>query len=171
MRKSNYIVLALLLVASFVVTYLWLFQGYQLTDTIFTGVVPLVLWWIAIAVVAIVLAASDRKHLVESRTVYVGEGSLFSPTDGLVKTGTAPLAKQVEGIVGGIRHGSRGKQFPGEDAFTPRLVVRTTDYQGKPGSEPAVWRGEVVEASRDGEGQRWSFDGERELQSILAARC
>lgn len=168
MKKSNWTILTVLFVASLVYTYLWLVGGYHLTDFLVIDAGPLILWWIALVVVTALFVRSDRKHLVESRTVYVGSDQLFNPTKGLVAKTQAPLFEQVDGIVAGIKHSSKGQAFPEEDAFVPELVVRTTEFKAGQGT-PVVWKGEVVEASKASQGASWAFNSPSELDTILQA--
>ena len=168
MKKSNVAILVALFVASIVHTYLWLVGGYHLTDYIVIDAGPLILWWIALVVVSILFVVSDRRHLIESRTVYIGGGKLYNPTKGLVDATPAPLSNQVARTIADIKHSSRGQAFPEADAFAPELIVRTTDYKQAAG-EPAVWKGEIVEASQNGRGNRWTFANAQELDTLLQA--
>ena len=94
MKKNNMAILAALFVASIVYTYLWLVGGYHLTDYIVVDAGPLILWWIALVVVSVLFVVSDRRHLIESRTVYIGGGKLYNPTKGLVDATPAPLTNR-----------------------------------------------------------------------------
>lgn len=178
MKKSNIIVLAVAAAVSVFLLALWFILGFNHVDSPVDPLVTLV-WWIVIVAAVLIINKVESTRRERIRSVYVGEGQLFNSELGLVSAqpGTS-LVGNVASIVENLDYGFGKQDFPEEDQFTPRLLVRTTEYkrdyeeeqgqdqQGRSRTRQRVtWKGEVVFPK--GAGSR-EFNSPEELHAILA---
>ena len=174
MKKSNIIVLAVAAAVSVFLLALWFILGFNHVDSPVDPLVTLV-WWIVIVAAVLVINKVESTRRERIRSVYVGEGQLFNPELGLVSAqpGTS-LVGNVASIVESLDYGFDKQDFPEEDQFTPRLLVRTTEYkreydssdeQSRDRQQRLTWKGEVVFPK--GAGSR-EFNSPEELHAILA---
>ena len=175
MKKSNIIVLAVAAAVSVFLLALWFILGFNHVDSPVDPLVTLV-WWIVIVAAVLVINKVESTRRERIRSVYVGEGQLFNPELGLVSAqpGTS-LVGNVASIVESLDYGFDKQDFPEEDQFTPRLLVRTTEYkreydssdeQSRDRQQRLTWKGEVVFPPK-GAGSR-EFNSPEELHAILA---
>ena len=174
MKKSNIIVLAVAAAVSVFLLVLWFVLGFNHIDSPVDPLVTLV-WWIVIVAAVLIINKVEGTRRQRIRSVYVGEGQLFNPELGLVSAqpGTS-LVGNVASIVESLDYGFDKQDFPEEDQFTPRLLVRTTEYkreydssdeQSRDCQQRLTWKGEVVFPK--GAGTR-EFNSPEELHAILA---
>ena len=174
MKKSNIIVLAVAAAVSVFLLALWFILGFNHVDSPVDPLVTLV-WWIVIVAAVLIINKVESTRRQRIRSVYVGEGQLFNSELGLVSAqpGTS-LVGNVASIVESLDYGFDKQDFPEEDQFTPRLLVRTTEYkreydssneQSRDRQQRLTWKGEVVFPK--GAGSR-EFNSPEELHAILA---
>lgn len=174
MKKSNIIVLAVAAAVSVFLLALWFILGFNHVDSPVDPLVTLV-WWIVIVAAVLIINKVESTRRERIRSVYVGEGQLFNSELGLVSAqpGTS-LVGNVASIVESLDYGFDKQDFPEEDQFTPRLLVRTTEYkreydssdeQSRDRQQRLTWKGEVV--FPEGAGSR-EFNSPEELHAILA---
>lgn len=174
MKKSNIIVLAVAAAVSVFLLALWFILGFNHVDSPVDPLVTLV-WWIVIVAAVLVINKVESTRRERIRSVYVGEGQLFNPELGLVSAqpGTS-LVGNVASIVENLDYGFGKQDFPEEDQFTPRLLVRTTEYkreydssdeQSRDRQQRLTWKGEVVFPKGAGSCE---FNSPEELHAILA---
>lgn len=174
MKKSNIIVLAVAAAVSVFLLALWFILGFNHVDSPVDPLVTLV-WWIVIVAAVLIINKVESARRQRIRSVYVGEGQLFNSELGLVSAqpGTS-LVGNVASIVESLDYGFDKQDFPEEDQFTPRLLVRTTEYkreydssdeQSRDRQQRLTWKGEVVFPK--GAGSR-EFNSPEELHAILA---
>lgn len=177
MKKSNIIVLAVAAAVSVFLLALWFILGFNHVDSPVDPLVTLV-WWVVIVAAVLIINKVESTRRQRIRSVYVGEGQLFNSELGLVSAqpGTS-LVGNVASIVENLDYGFGKQDFPEEDQFTPRLLVRTIEYKREYDSDKeqqsyergqqqrVTWKGEVVFPK--GAGSR-EFNSPEELHAILA---
>lgn len=175
MKKSNIVVLTIAAVVSVFLLGLWFFLGFNQVDSPLDLVVS-VIWWVAIVVSVLAISKVESNRRQKIRSVYVGDGQLFNSERGLVAaTPGMPLLDSVQKIVENLDYGFEMQDFPAKDKFTPRLLVRTTQYKNQGSDEASqsqgrsqgevTWEGEVLFPNSS---RARKFTSPEELQSLLS---
>lgn len=77
MRKSNWIIAAILLVASLVFLWLWQALEFNLVDNPIDVVVTAV-WWVVIIAGCLVIHWAEKKRQERIRTVFLAPGLVYN---------------------------------------------------------------------------------------------
>lgn len=107
MRKSNWIILAILAVAAGFFLWLWYYLGFNFVDDPFDLVLA-VAWWAVVLVLVFGIRAAESKRRCRVRTAYLAPGILFNSEAGYVnlsafKEGTT-LADALEYTLAGLTY-------------------------------------------------------------------
>lgn len=164
MRKSNWLVAAIAVVAAAVLLWVWFALGFNHVDDPLDLVVAIV-WWAVVAAVIGAIVWAENKRREKMRTAFVGQGIIYNPESGLV------VPDRGESELSALERTLAGMAFPDEVAglderMTPefRWVVRSRKFD-KNGD---VWEGEVASA-RDPKAEPQPFSGREELAQLIGA--
>lgn len=129
MKRSNWIVLAILVLISAFLLWLWYYLGFNKVDNPFDLVLSII-WWIGVAVIVWLVYRSEKKRQEQIRTIYVSPTSLFNSERGVVECpDPAQRVTLMEDILGNLRYNFHREDMPSKDEFDFRYVVRTEDYK------------------------------------------
>lgn len=134
MRKSNYIVLAVLAVLAALLLALWYILGFSEIDSPLDLAVAIV-WWVVIVAVAFAIAWFEERRRREIRTIYVSPTALFNCERGMVGLKDVDDVAAMQNILEGLEYGFDKKELPTQKKFDYRYVVQTDEF--KAGEEEA----------------------------------
>lgn len=181
MKKSNVILIVVLLVISIFLLWLWYFLGFNHIDSPLDLILSII-WWVVAAVVigAILKVESSRRRRV--RTLFFGtQGAvrkLFNSEAGeLVYSDDGQLLQLMEHVLDGLKYNFDRQDYPGpkeqessktnvqkvgvtEDGFEVAAVIVTKKYKED------VWEGEVIETKTK---TKTEFDTKEALGELLNA--
>lgn len=164
MRKSNWLVATLAVVASAALLWAWFALGFNRVDDPLDLVVA-VSWWVVVAAVVGAILWAENKRREKMRLAFVGEGIIYNPESGMV------MADQGETELAALERTLAGMTFPDEVAPLDsrarpafRWVVRSEKFK----DNGNVWEGEVL-AAHDPQAQAVRFHGREELAALIAA--
>ena len=178
MRKSNWIVFALLIVISAFLLYLWYALNFNRIDSPLDLVLSIV-WWLIVAGAVALIWNRENARRRAVRTCYVAPTKLFNNELGLMDLAPGEdAAKRIETALDSLDYSFHVEDFPGEEdekgdrskAVNFVYVVRSEKFAGarKEGSdEEPEWQGEVAVVSRPNDEPK-RFSGFSELQAILS---
>ena len=147
MKKSNLIVLGILLVASLFLLWLWWYLGFSRVDTP-ADVLISVAWWIIISAVAFGIFRMEERRREQMRTVYVSPTALFNCESGIVECrNVSQRVELAEEIMKNMKYGMDFQDMPDPSEFAYTYIIRTHDYQNA-----EHWHGTVVKVDRSGKG-------------------
>ena len=185
MKKSNWILFAILIVASAFLVWLWYFLGFNRVDSPLDLVLS-VIWWIAIVVLVSLIVRAEKRRREEIRTIYLASGGLFNSEAGFVSFDEfSASVDAMEKVLDGLEYDFHSVDMPDEDKFQPDFVIRTTEFKedskdedggkskvsSQDGDEKddSVWKGTVIRIHRDGrDNESHDFDGRTALETLLA---
>lgn len=84
MRKSNWIIAAVLLLASVAFLWIWHALQFDLVDNPLDIVVTVV-WWVVIAAACVAIHWAEKKRQERIRTIFVAPGLLYNSEMGVVR--------------------------------------------------------------------------------------
>ena len=162
MKKTNWIILALALVVSLFLLWLWYFLRFNLVDNPLDLVLSII-WWCLIAVAIVVFTRLEKKRQERVRTAYVAPLGIFNAESGLseLEAGASKTAL-IEEILQGLKYNFHHEKLPEEREARFVYIVHSKKYKDD-GDE---WEGDVVVVSRPDDDPR-EFKSREELAAIL----
>ena len=144
MKKTNWIIAAILVVASIFFLALWYFLGFNLVDDPLDLVLTII-WWAVVIVACVTIHVAEKKRQERMRTAYLGQGVLFNPEAGLVNTSQAPSqVDALQNILENMEYPMSLKDFPNLEALSLDFIVRTTKFEAQvKGDTRPTWEGDV----------------------------
>ena len=162
MRKSNFIVLALGLLASIFLLWLWWYLGFAKVDTP-ADVLVTVAWWLVIGLMWYGISRMEQRRRKQMRTVYISPSALFNCESGLIEcTNISQRVDIIEEILKSMRYGFEFQDMPERPEFDCSYIVRTDEYK-----DAQNWKGSVVRVNRSGESVEKQFDSRASLAAAL----
>lgn len=156
MRKSNYIVLAVLAVAAALLLALWYILGFSKIDSPL-DLVSAIVWWVVIVAVAFTIARLEEKRRREIRTIYVSPTALFNCERGMVGLRDVDGVAAMQNILEGLEYGFDKKELPTQKKFDYRYVVQTDEFKAGEDEVYGLRKATAEERERAG------VSGEQEL--------
>ena len=169
MKKSNWIILGIAVLASVFLLWLWYFLKFNLIDDPLDLVLSIV-WWAVVVIAVVGITWAEKRRQERIRTSYVAKGAVFNPEAGIVRVvpGTTATAT-VERILGNLTYSFDRQDPPEKTDLAFDYVVRTSKYKepaaGSEANEPE-WEGEVARANRPNEDPT-PFASREELRAII----
>lgn len=162
MRKSNWLVAAIAVVAAAALLWAWFALGFNHVDSPLDLVVA-ILWWVVVAAVIGAIMWAENKRRARMRLAFVGDGVVYNPESGVV------VPDQGENELALLQRTLAGMTFPDEIAGLDernrpafRWVVRSNKFD----QNGDVWEGEVVSA-RDPQAEAKPFASREDLAVLI----
>lgn len=167
MKKSNVIVVALIVLVSAFLLFLWAYMGFYRVDTPLDLVLSIV-WWAVLALAIAVIVKSEKTRRARIRRMYVGADALFNSEAGLVPyAGADQIAIAMGGILDNLEYGFKREDLPEADEFSAAYLVKTDTYKDR----GDTWKGTIVVPAPDDSSQdeERPFEDQDELLAELVA--
>lgn len=162
MRKSNVLIISILVVASVAFLWLWNYLQFNLVHNL--DLVITIIWWVVIAALCVAIHRVEQKRRERMRTVFVSNGVLYNSEAGVVRIDTADPQSYVRAIcklLNNLNYGTHAKV----DSNQPRLRFSYIIHSPKFSDNGKVWEGDVVRVA--GSGRPIDFKNSQELLRIL----
>lgn len=170
MKKSNFVVFAIALLASIGLLALWYYLGFYRIDSPFDLALSIA-WWLGIALLVAGIVYVERRRQRQIRTIYVSPTALYNSEQGIVALHDTTTMAAMRGILEELEYSFKKEDLPDQKTFDYRFVVQTDEYKEgdeEKGEEP-TWKGTVTKIDRENGNVETSFEDEQELQNALAA--
>ena len=164
MRKSNWIVVAVIVALSALLLWAWFALGFHHVDAPL-DMIATAAWWVVLALVIYLILWSERKRREKMLTAFVGRGVVYNPETGAIRTrdGETEVALLAQ-ILSGLKFSDDIVDLQSNSRATFRWVVRTSKFD----EDGAVWEGEVLSV-RDPNAAPVPFQNREALAELLAA--
>lgn len=161
MRKSNWIIAAILLVASLVFLWLWQALQFNLVDSPLDVTVT-VIWWVVIAAACVAIHLAEKKRQERIRTVFLAPGLVYNCEAGVLRLepGTSSV-DAIRKVLAGLTYSFDLAELPANSRVRFQQIVRTERFA----DDGRMWEGEVVEVRRPDAPH--PFHSQQELVSLL----
>lgn len=161
MRKSNWIIAAVLLLASIAFLWIWHALQFDLVDNPLDIVVTVV-WWVVIAAACVAIHWAEKKRQERIRTIFVAPGLIYNSEMGVIRLGSdAELIDALQSVLTNLTYGFDLASLPENSRVRFKQIVRSSRF----GQAGDVWEGEVVEVARPD--RPVPFRSRQELLSIV----
>ena len=139
-RKSNVIIIAILMVASIAFLWLWNYLGFHLIDM--RDLVITILWWIITIGLCIAIHIAEKRRRERIRTIFISDGVLYNPEVGVVRL----ESNDPQAYVDGMRELLDNLNYDpnvSPDASQKRLRFSYIVHSPKFSDEGRVWEGDL----------------------------
>ena len=144
MRKSNWIIAAVLLLASVAFLWIWHALQFDLVDNPLDIVVTVV-WWVVIAAACVAIHWAEKKRQERIRTIFVAPGLLYNSEMGVVRLSPDDeVVDALQAILSNLTYGFELAELPANSRVRFQRIVHSSKF----GDAGATWEGDVVEVSR-----------------------
>lgn len=164
MRKSNVIIIAILMVASIAFLWLWNYLGFHLIDG--RDLIITILWWVITLGLCIAIHHAEMKRRERIRTMFISDGVLYNSEAGIIRIDS----NDVQSYVNGMRQVLDNLDYDNNvhpDSSQKRLRFSYIVHSPKFSQNGDVWRGDVVRIGSSND--PIPFDNAQELSRILTA--
>lgn len=163
MRKSNILIVAILVVASIFFLWLWNYLQFNHVDSPLDLIITII-WWVVIIGVCIAIHEVEKRRREAIRTIFLADDVLYNSEAGLkpLPADPAACADAMESILENLEYGSRIRETPDETQVRFKRIVRSKKFS----QNGDVWKGEIVCLTAPRERHR--FQSEQELVELLA---
>lgn len=164
MRKSNWVVVAIAIVAVAALLWLWYFLGFNRIDSP-VDIVVAVVWWVVIALVIFAIKHAENKRREKMRVAFIGDGFLYNPEGGLMipDPGESEIAL-LERTLASMTYPDKVVALDEERQLAFRWVVRSFKFD----QDEEVWEGEVSPAHKPDQ-EPSTFESREQLVALLSA--
>ena len=159
MRKNNWIVAIVVVIAAAILLGLWFVLGFSHVDAPLDPVLTLVCAVVLIAAIV----WSENKRREKMRTAFVGNGVLYSPEFGLVQTSGSSEVDALQRTLAAQEYPDEVAKLDKNNRPAFRWVVKSEKFDADQG----VWSGKVFRAG-DSSGTAMRFANREELAAIIA---
>ncbi len=165
MKKSNWIILAVLTIGAGFFLWLWYYLGFNFVDDPLDLVLAIV-WWAVVLAAALGVHFAEKKRRERVRTAYLAQGALFNSEKGLLslesfEEGTT-LVEALQQTLSELKYSFDRADLPKREETRFDRVVRTEKFDE---DDEDKWEGEVVDVRTK---ETFPFKGKQELAGLLA---
>lgn len=162
MRKSNVIIIAILIVASIFFLWLWHYLDFHLIDM--RDLIITILWWIITIGLCIGIHYYEKKRRERIRTVFISDSVLYNVEAGILRVADDDPQAYVEGMremLNNLDYDTHDSPDSSEARLRFNYIVHSLKFD----DDGDVWEGDVVpvRGSRDSV----PFNDAQELSRIL----
>ena len=161
MRKSNWVIVAILVIASIVFLAMWYAFGFNLIDDPLDLVVTIV-WWLVIIAVCVAIKIAENKRRCSIRTSFLAPGVVYNPEAGIVKVESEDAyVPTLQNIMQNLKYDFDMKDVSNDKRIHFKYIVRTEKFS----DNGSTWTGEVVKVANPDKAQH--FSNKSELSQLL----
>jgi hypothetical protein len=143
MRKSNWIIAAVLLVASVLFLWMWHALQFNLVDNPLDIVVT-VLWWVVIVAACLAIHWAEKKRQERIRTIFVAPGLIYNSETGVMRLDPdTDIVEALQTVLSGLTYNFELAELPSNCRVRFQRIIRSSRF----GDAGDTWEGEVVEVA------------------------
>lgn len=161
MRKSNWIIIAILVIASIIYLAFWYLQGFDRIDAPFDLVVTIV-WWVVIIAGCIAINWAENKRRRSLRTSFMAPGLIYNTEVGIVKVNEGEsYVEALQKVLESLQYGFEKTKVANDKRIHFKYIVRSDRFS----NNGIDWTGEVVRVSNPDDIRH--FNSRRELTKLI----
>ena len=173
MKKSNILILAISVLASAFLLYLWWVLGFNKVDNPLDLTVSII-WWVIIAALIALITCWERRRRRVMSIIYLSPSALYNAETGVYEfEGAAPI-DVMEEVLKNLAYGFKVQDLPEASEFDYRYVVKTDLYKPSGDKNSARdarprWEGAVIDLHSEAGDREKAFSNKKELEQALAS--
>lgn len=161
MRKSNWIIIGVLVLASIIFLAMWYMLGFNLVDNPLDLVLTII-WWLLIIAICVIIHVVESRRQRTIRTTFTAPGLVYNTEKGVVKLKEddhyVPIMKK---LLSGLDYDFDKKDLDNNTKIRFKYIVHTDKFadNGK------TWTGDVIKVTNPNEVKK--FNNEAALAKLL----
>lgn len=160
MKKSNWLIVGILVVASIVFLAMWYALDFNLVDDPLDLVISIV-WWVVIVAVCLAINWSEQKRRRSLRTSFLAPGLIYNPEAGIVRINEEAYTPVLERVLDSLAYDFNHEEVANDQRIRFTYIVRSNKFS----DSGDTWEGEVVKIS-DPDNIRY-FQSKGELARLI----
>lgn len=161
MRKSNWIIAGIIVLASIIFLVMWFAMGFNLVDDPFDLVLT-ICWWVLVAVICIATHVIEGRRQRTIRTTFLAPGLVYNPETGVVKLGSDDnYVPAMRKILSDLDYGFDKKEVKNDSKIRFKYIVHTNKFS----DNGKTWEGDVVKVTNPNDVKK--FTNEAGLTKLL----
>lgn len=165
MKKVNWIILALVVIVSVFLLWLWYYLGFNRVDSPLDLALSLI-WWVILIAGILIIWRLEKSRKERIRTLYIGEKQLFNSEKG-IRDFTDPehLMHMMGLTLEELKYNFNREDLPDASELPIQYYVHTSKYAADTSDKDKNdWKGEVC---LTGEDEVTPFETREELYQII----
>lgn len=166
MRKSNWIIIAIIVVASIIFLGMWYYFGFNYVDDPLDLVISII-WWVLIVAICIIINKVEKDRQRAIRTVYLAPNFIFNTELGVINLGPdGKYVPVIQRVLSNLEYDFDKQDTPEENKSRSRFryIVHTNKFE----DNGDTWEGEIIMVSQPD--RPFEFNGRHELAAVLDNR-
>lgn len=143
MQKSNWIIVAVLVIASLLFLGLWHGLQFSSVDAPLDIVIALV-WWLLIVAICVAIHLAEKRREERIRTIFLAPGLIYNSEMGVLRLGeNTSVIEALAKVLADLTYNFEVAELPPNSRVRFQRIVRSSKFSeaGK------IWEGEVLEVS------------------------
>lgn len=162
MKKSNWLIIGILIAASIIFLGMWYAFGFNLVDP--SDLFVTIVWWVVILAVCLGIKFAEAKRCRSVRTSFLAPGLIYNPEAGIVRLSVEqPYVAALQSILSNLDYGYSSEDVSNDQRIHFDYIVRSDKFS----NNGETWVGEVVKASNPDDVR--AFQNKRELARLIDA--
>ena len=165
MKKTNTIFVAVVIVVSIFLLWLWYYLNFPLLDDPLDLVLSII-WWVIVGGFIFAITKIEQRRQQRIRTIYLAQDEMFNSEEGLLPFESKDeLVDSIKELLDDLKYNFKRKDFPEPEDFAPTCLIRTLKLKTKDDDDDEwEWEGEFVNVITKME---YEFGNEEELRELI----
>lgn len=162
MRKSNWTIFGIIVVASIFFLWLWFYLGLNAVDWPLDLIVTII-WWLIIIVLCYVIHRSEKRRQKALRTIFLAPTMVYNRERGAVKIEPSMAAVPImQKVLSGMKYGFDYYDIPSNQTVRFKYIVQTDKFK----DDGDTREGEVIDVARANNPTK--FSNKEELAHLVS---
>ena len=161
MKKSNWIIVAILVVASAIFLWFYFYMRFNLVHQL--DLILSIVWWILIIAICVIIHVVEERRIRAIRTSFLAKGIVYNPEVGIEKV------SEDSNVVDTLEYVLKNLDFkakkPDESFNDKRIRFDYIVHSDKFSLKRGVWTGNVVDVAHNS--KLYAFSNKKELKILL----
>lgn len=163
MRKSNWMIAGIFVVASVIFLAMWYGLGFNLVDDPLDLVVSII-WWVVIVGICIAIKVAENRRRRSIRTSFIAPGIIYNPEAGIVNVEESrSYTPALQRVLGSLKYDFDKKDVANDKRIRFTHIVHSDIFS----HDGEQWSGEVVKVANPDDVR--PFQNMRELAGLIDA--
>lgn len=160
MKKSNWIIVGILVVASIIFLWLYYTLGFDLVHQL--DLILTIIWWVLIIGICVAIHMVETRRCRAIRTSFLAKDVIYNPEAGIVRVPEGEnIITKLEDVLKHLDYDVKSPSSPNDKRIRFDYIVHSDKFALNRG----VWEGDVVDVAHNN--RSLPFSGKQELELIV----
>lgn len=166
MRKSNVIIVVILVAASLIFLWIWNYLNFSLIDP--ADLIITIVWWVLILIACVAIHRAEQKRRERIRTIFVADGLLFNNEAGTIRINSDDPNVYIDAmrmVLNNLEYAAETRPDGNQSRVRFKFIVHTNRFSNSGNN----WAGDVIQLPDAS--STFRFDNVDELRMILSSEA